>query len=176
MKHTKHIFWFCFFALLIPLQGGPHTAFASEGKLVPVHIEGTSFAINVPADWDEGPFSGQSILLSKSDGGKLYPNINVVMEEKKGRSLSQAISRWIAMLNDPQVFENTAVTVNGIPVHLVMASWNNPLVGGLKTLRLFVEQGDFILVISYVTRANSTTASEINLYLESLNSFRQSKQ
>ena len=147
------------------------TAFSGETKLVSVAVKKTPFEIDIPANWGKGAFSGESVLLSRSPGGALYPNLNVVIQDRKDLSLEQAHKNWLKLLNNPQIFSEQAVTINGIQAHFSAITWNS-LLGGLKAITLFVEQKNKHIKITYVDRADNTTKADIDLYIKSINTLR----
>ena len=151
---------------------GSQTLLAAETELTPVKIKGTNYEIEIPGNWKQGAFSGESILLCRSRGGKLYPNINIAIQDRNNRSLTQAFKGWLKILNNPTVFKEEVTTINGIPAHFSMLSWNSAL-GGLKALSLFVVQDDKHIKITYVTKADDTTSADIKLYMKSLNTLHQ---
>jgi hypothetical protein len=63
------------------------------------------------------------------------------MQNRKNLSLKQAHKNWFKLLNNPQIFSEQAVTINGISAHFSAITWNSPL-GGLKAVTLFVEQNN----------------------------------
>ncbi len=150
------------------------TALSRETKLVTVEVEKTQFEIDIPANWSKGAFSGESVLLCRSPGGALYPNLNIVMQDRKNLSLEQAHKNWLNLLNSPQTFSEKAVTINGTPAHFSAITWNSPL-GGLKAVTLFVEQNNKHIKITYVDRADNTTTEDIELYMKSINTLRQKR-
>lgn len=165
----------CITAILVFLL----TAYAhssGEQKLITETIKGTALAIDVPAEWHKGPISGESILLCRSPGGVLYPNINISKLQRENNSLEDAYAHSLSLLNNPQVFKEETLTVNGLPAHYSALVWMSPL-GGLKAVRLFVQQKDnSIFLITYVDKDTGMTADDYRLYLQSINSVRQIKQ
>ena len=158
--------------MLVVAVMGSHVLFAAEPELTAVKIKGTNYEIEIPGNWKQGAFSGESILLCRSRGGKLYPNINVAIQDSDNRSLSQAFKGWLAILNQPDVFKEEVTTINGIPAHFSMISWSS-LLGGLKALSLFVEQDNKHIKITYVAKGDDATSADINLYMKSLNTLHQ---
>lgn len=147
----------------------------SSGKqeLITAKIKGTTLAIDVPAEWQKGAISGESILLCKSPGGVLYPNVNISKLQRENKSLEDAYTHSLSLLNNPQVFKEETLTVNGLPAHYSALVWMSPL-GGLKAVRLFVQQKDnSILLITYVDKDTGMTADDYRLYLQSIKSIRQ---
>ena len=146
---------------------------SGEQKLITTEIKGTELAIDIPAEWQKGPISGESILLCKSPGGVLYPNINISKLQRENKSPKEAYTHLLNLLNNPQVFKEETLTVNGMPAHYSALVWMSPL-GGLKAVRLFVQQKDnSILLITYVDKDTGMSANEYRLYLQSINSVQQ---
>lgn len=146
----------------------------AEQNLVTEKIKGTNFIIDIPSGWEKGAFSGKSILLCRSPGGKLYPNINISTITKEYQSLQDAHQQCLKLLKNPQVFTEKQVTINGIPGYFSAVVWMSPL-GGLKALRLLVKQENKnLLLITYVGRDTKMTAKDTKLYLKSINSLRRS--
>ena len=148
-----------------------HAAFAKKQQLGPELIKGSNLKIDIPTDWEQGAISGESILLCRSPNGKLYPNINISVMKQKYDSLKDAHQKVVALLHNPQTSSEEQVTINGIPGYFSAITWMSPL-GGLKALRLLVEEDQKIILITYVGRDDSMTEEDVQLYLKSLNSIR----
>ena len=147
-----------------------------EQQLVPEKIKGTNLVIDIPSGWQQGAVSGESILLCKSPDGGLYPNINITVLNRKNNSLEDAYNHSLTLLNKPQIFTAEMLTVNGIPAHYSAVIWMSPM-GGLKAVRLFVQQKDnSIIMITYVDRDDGFTADDYRLYLKSIHSVRRINQ
>lgn len=147
-----------------------------EQQLVPEKIKGTNVTIDIPASWQQGAVSGKSILLCKSPDGGLYPNINITVLNRENDTLKDAYDHSLTLLNNPQIFKEEMLTVNGIPAHYSAVIWMSPM-GGLKAVRLFIKQKDnSIIMIAYVDRDTGFTADDYRLYLKSIHSVRRINQ
>ncbi len=152
-------------ALTLPLVGALHAAEAQEGVL---EVSEIGLRMSMPADWQEGGVSGDSVLASYTGGSGLHPGLNVTREDPGDRTLEQVRDYWLGLLPDVTVHGQEDRSISGRNALFVDASWVS-IMGGLRAVRLFVEYGDQVIVITFVTgdADDGAAVAEYSAYLES---------
>lgn len=135
-----------------------------------LEVPEVGMSMSMPAGWQPGGVSGESILASYTAGSGLYPGLNVTIEDRAGRSLAQVRDTWLGLLSRVTVHSQAERTVSGKPALFIDAAWGS-LMGDLRALRLFVEHGEKVIVITFADRGgdlDEASAAAYAAYLESV--------
>ncbi len=156
-------------ALLIVLSTAS-AAMAQEGEGQQLRIPAVGLTMHIPAEWQEGGFSGEAVLASYVQGSGLYPGFSMTRENHDGAGPQAVFDAWTALLSAPTVNAVEELRVSGRPALFADVSWTS-LLGDLRAVRLIVGMGQEVLVLSFNDRSANLTperAEDYRAYLESV--------
>ncbi len=166
----KCVAWLCFgFVISAAACGGdgwfgesaekpaePMFPARTEEPIVPLaslRLGETPFEIARPSVWEEGPFSGETVLESWIDPRvEWYPNLNVTLESAPApgeEGVEKLYEELAASLPGFETKEAAWQTVNGVTGLRSIASWPS-ILGDLTALRMMIPWEGKVIVVSFV--------------------------
>ncbi len=115
--------------LTVEVTTSPAGAEASETAHT-LEISEVGLRMTVPAGWQPGGVSGESVLAYYSAGSSLYPGLSVTIEDRGGRTLDQLRDGWLALPSEATVRDQQTRTISSRAALFIDASWSS-LLGGL---------------------------------------------
>lgn len=143
-------------------------------KLQCFDIPKTNLQVDLPKDWAKGGISGESVLGSFRAGKGLYPNVNITLEDHRGKTIEEVAKECLDRLPSAEIHYQKKETLNGLEAVVSDASWRS-ILGGLRAVRLVTGYRGKILAITFVDKSANMTEPKRETYLKCLRSLAPSK-
>ena len=140
-----------------------------EANLVQLKLSEVGLHLMMPAGWEKGGLSGETVLASYTARVALHPSLSVTLEDHHAKSLREVMHYLLNLLPEYTLYSAQEESISGMQCLVTDISWHS-LLGSLRAVKLFTKVKDKVLVITFVDKEENLSEEDRAIYLSCLRS------